>query len=180
MKRGAYVVKNIFLKELILLDFKANKFRFYNIEINRLSYNELQVVFHSGKLATKGTKTVKNTHSYEEAMALAYKKFYEIKVKSYKEKDDLMGWLGQKSANDKESINNKGKKSITRNPNKSPKSRKCVCDLCNKAIKPDIYDEIDKWGRGGGGWDKNKDTITYRKVLCIDCQWKHGVFKKRL
>jgi predicted DNA-binding WGR domain protein len=180
MKRGVCVVKNIFLKELILLDFKANKFRFYNIEINRLSYNELQVVFHSGKLATKGTKTVKNTHSYEEAMALAYKKFYEIKVKSYKEKEDLMGWLGQTNVKDKESTSNKKKNASNKNSNKSLKSKKYICDMCNKAIKPDIYDEINKWGRGGGGWDKNPDTLTYQNVLCIDCQWKHGIFKKRL
>ncbi|MFP3727137.1 WGR domain-containing protein [Priestia filamentosa] len=171
------MVKRIFLKEMILLDFHNDKYRFYNIEIHRLSYNELQVVFHSGKLGTKGTQTIKNTTSYEQAMALAYKRFYEKKVKNFQEKEDLIGWLGQNNSSDSHSI----EKSRAKNKHSKPhKSKDSSCDLCHNSIKADIYDEINKWGRGGGGWDKDKNSITYKKVLCIDCQFKHGIFKKRL
>ncbi|MDA1674655.1 WGR domain-containing protein [Bacillus cereus group sp. TH152-1LC] len=163
-------------KELILINFITDEYRFYNIEVESLSYNKLQVIFHHGKLGTKGTKHMKNTTSYKEAMALAYKKFYERKEKDYHEREDLMGWLGQSATTkqNKDDVQNKSK------PNTHHDSSKYRCDICNKQIKKGIYDEINKWGRGGGGWDKDKHSVTYKKVLCIECQWAHDIFKKRL
>jgi len=172
------MASNVLRKELVLINFKTDEYRFYNIEVNKISYSELQVVYHHGKLGTKGTKHIKESTSYKEAMSLAYKKIYEKKAENYHEKEDIMGWLGQldtnKDVHSKVSNHTKHHKESLANPNKYR------CDICKKHIKKEVYEEINKWGRSSGGWDKDENSISYKKVLCIDCQWKYDIFKKRL
>lgn len=167
-------------KELILLDLNEMKFQFYNITVESVGYNDLQIIFHYGKVNNKGTKQLIKSSSYKEAMAIAFQKFYEIKAKKYEEVEDMKGWLGQTDLPVAKSESNVQKENKFKKKKIKEAIKEFACDECKNSIKEEVYNEIDKWGRGGGGWDKNPSFVGYQKVLCIKCQWKHDIFKKRM
>lgn len=162
-------------KELVLIDFKKNLFRFYNVEVIALQYNDLQVIFHSGKLGNKGQQTVQRTSDYKHAMSLAYKKIVEKKAENFMNLEHMKAWLGQTEVVPiKPKAEKKPKKKYQNQPEEIP------CSSCNNPIKREIYNKIDEWARGQGNWDKDINFVGYEKVLCIDCQFKYDIFKKRM
>lgn len=163
--------KLILKKELILLDFKKDDFRFYNVEVLSVGYNQIQVITTYGSLGNKGRENIQrfegDENVYKEAMKLAYRKIYEKKSEGFVSKEKI-----QKTFTD--FLNEERKARKKKKPNQFS------CDLCNKAIKETIYRKIDEWARGEGNWDKDTSFVGYKKVLCLDCQIEHDVFKKKI
>jgi predicted DNA-binding WGR domain protein len=171
-------------KKLIMLNLIEDIYKYYNIQVLKVGYNDFHVIFHSGEVNKKGTKVLKTFKSHKEAMATAYSKFHEKKAEGFEEKEDMAGWLGQSEKRVKEKTGSKEKHVVKRRnletQNAEDKNHQYVCDDCKKPIKKEVYEEINKWGRNGGGWDKDVNFVGYQKVLCISCQWKYDIFKKRL
>lgn len=158
--------------ELVKINFFTDEFKFYNIEVIALSYHDLQVTFHHGKLGNKGTRTVHRTADYKEAMKRAANKVYELKDADYMDLEDMKGWLNQNSKQDKKA---------SKGTNVNSKSKKTLpCDECGSEIPEKIHKKINEWARGGGNWDKDVNMVCYQKVLCIDCQVEHDIYRKRL
>lgn len=178
--------KTLFKKESVLINFVEDIFRFYNIEVVRLGYNQFEIVIHYGKLGNKGTRNVIPVNDYKKAMAEAYNRYYEKKSMGYINKEDIMVWFkdtAELSKQYKQEDKPKNKKRNNyyqkQNSNKQNDSSKYKCDLCEKLLKPAVYFRINDWARNHGNWDKDKDFIGYKKVLCFDCQFKHDIFEKR-
>lgn len=158
--------KIILKKELVLIDFKKNAFKFYNVEVISLGYNDIQVIYTSGKLGNKGKTTMNRFIDFNEARKNAYKKIYDKKGEGFINKEHMIGWLGQSEDNHK-----KNEKNV---------QRKYKCSECKNDIKKVNYFKINEWARGEGNWDYDRKSPGYKKVLCIDCQFKHNIFRKRL
>lgn len=158
--------------ELVKIDFNSNEFKFFNVEVIALSYNDLQVTFHQGKLGNEGRRTVSRTSDYKSAMKKAANKVYELKDEDYIDLEDMKGWLHQNIKHDKRS-----KKS---NKEKKQPATMLPCDECGKDIPEKRYNKINEWARNSGNWDKDVNLVCYQKVLCIDCQIENDIYRKRL
>lgn len=157
--------------ELVKIDFNTNEFKFYNVEVIALGFNDLQVTFHHGKLGNEGRRTVHRTDSYKTAMKKAANMVHELKEEqNYMDLEDMKGWLNQ----------NTTEENLPKNKKKEKKKKTFPCDECGKSIPEKIYRKIDDWGRNSGNWDKDVNLICYKKVLCFDCQVEHDLYQKRL
>lgn len=161
-------------KELVFLDFRREEYKFYNVEVLSVGYNQLQVIFTYGKLGTKGREMVQRIdqgkETYKEALKVAYKKIYEKKTEGYisreKMEEGLKYALKQQIEDDKKQ--RESKKVITEKK----------CDFCPKKIKVELWNKINAWGRGGGNWDSDPSHPLYKKVICLDCQIEGNFFEK--
>lgn len=167
-------MKVLFSKESVLLNFEDEIFRFYNIKVIRKGPNQFEIISNYGKLGNKGTINVKKESNYKKAMAEAYNRYYEKKA---------IGYISKKKASDFFSKSAKMHSEYRKkeHPEKvfgKTNDVQYKCDLCQKALSPEIYHKINQWGRTGGNWDADEKFVGYKKVLCIDCQFKHNIFKK--
>ncbi|GAB6429157.1 hypothetical protein bcgnr5372_41030 [Bacillus luti] len=158
--------KTVFNQHLVLLDFEENKFRFFHVELIRLGRDKYHLVTTQGKLGNQGKKTLNTYVGYDEALSECRAKVYMKKKEGYSLLVEVKGAI--------EKLHKQ--KNKPRKYNK-PKS---VCDICSKEIEKEKYKMIDEWARGEGGWDKNPNGVAYKKILCIDCQIDHKLYKKRL
>jgi hypothetical protein len=97
-------------------------------------------------------------------MKFAYDKIYDKKGEGYVSQEKMI------AAIDALMRSERGQAKINQ-------ERLHKCDLCGKSIKPEVFNKINSWARGEGGWDVNPQSAGYRKVLCIDCQIEHDLFK---
>lgn len=168
-------------KELVLIDFNRKKFDFFNIEVITVGYNDIQVIFHQGKLTGKGSSRVhqfKGKDSFKEAMKTAYKKFYEKKEQGYISMKRMEE--GVKYAYKQEQITDNEKKKRKQKNSEAPLVKKHRCVLCKQPIHFSLYEKINTWGRGEGNWDYSDKSPLFNKVVCLDCQIDKGIFQKRL
>lgn len=163
------MAKQILLKELLLMDFVKNEFRFFTVEVLSVGFNEMQVIVSHGKLGNQGRESITRLTDFKESMKLAYKKIYDKKSEGFISKEKF-----QKSI---ESFVQEEKESRKKKKTSESSTR---CDLCQKSIRKEIYQKINEWARGEGNWDASADFVGYRKVLCLDCQIEKDIFKKRL
>lgn len=166
------MAKQILLKELVKIDFKEDEYRFFNVEVLSVGYNDMQVIVHFGKLGNKGRETITRVKDFKEAMKIAYQKIYDKKSDHYLSKEKMKSHI--------ESFVSREEKTQKSKRKKSKKTEQC--DLCSKGIRKEIYDKINDWARGKekGNWDYDKAFIGYKKVLCLDCQIEHDIFQKRM
>lgn len=166
------MAKVVLNKTLILIDFDKKDFKFETIEVKSVGYNDVQVHTVSGKLGNRGRESIKRFKGHDnvlkEAMKFAYKRIYDLK--------ESEGYLSERKL--KNAIIDLQKKEKTKR--KNVKENKYICNLCNSPIKPEIYRKINDWARGDGNWDKDPKFVGYKKVLCLDCQIEHDIFKKRI
>lgn len=163
------MAKEIFRRDLVLIDFKENVFKFYNIEVLSVGYNELQFITHQGKLGNTGKQTMQRTSEFKVAMQLADDKFREKKREGYVEVELIKAMLGQTTPTTK-----------TKKEPSTKEKKDCFCGTCSKPIPSDIYAKINEWGRKEAGWDKDINFIGYQKVLCMTCQFKYDIYKKKM
>ena len=178
--------KKLLDKQLVYLDFTKNVFKFYNVEVLSIGYNEVQVIFTFGTLGNKGRNTVdiftdKNSSKKDkssvlkEAMKKAYKKIYEKKSEGYislqKMEEGLKHAIKLDNIAEKEEKNKKSQK------NKIIK--KTNCDQCKNIIDEKLYEKIDSWARGSGNWDLDPTKEFYKKVFCLDCQIEKNIFQHK-
>lgn len=162
-------------KELVLIDFNKKKFEYYNIEIISVGYNDMQVIFHSGRLTGKGISRVyqfKGENAYAEAMKLAFQRLKKKKEEGFIDKEHIITGLNYAFELNKKEATAK-KKSQTKQKKKS-------CDFCNKDIDNKLYRRINLWARNEGNWDFSEDSPLYKKVVCIECQMNRGIFQKKV
>lgn len=188
------MAKEILRKELVYLNFKTQEARFFNIEVLSVGYNQMQVITTNGTFNNKGRVSIHRfdgENAFKEANKLAYKKMFEKKSEGFAETSDVAKW--HDAFNDKQldahlkavkkipDIKMKKSKPNWTTPEKTStvNLQETRCNLCDKYIKKEIYNKIDDWGRGEGNWDANKDFIGFQKVLCLDCQIEHDIFKKK-
>ncbi|WP_088362799.1 WGR domain-containing protein [Bacillus cereus] len=164
-------------KELVYLDFNRGEFKFFNVEIISLGYNDIQVMFQSGKLGTKGKISVHRFNTGEQpfknAMKFAYNKIFEKELQGFLSVEKVEN--GIRYAAKKESNKNKQNDNTSKNTNK-----KCGCSICKQPIHFKLYEKINSWGRGEGNWDFSSKSPLYQKVACLDCQIELGIFQKRI
>lgn len=164
--------KQLLKKELILIDFVKNEFKFFNIELLSVGYNQLQIITNYGKLGNKGTENIYRVTELKEAYKIFYRKIYE--------KKDL-GYLSRRKVSEAITAatsfirKEESQKDFTKNDMK-----KFHCSLCNKELKKSTYEKINQWARGEANWDKDFKFIGYKKVLCVECQIEHDIFKKKM
>ncbi|MED2737760.1 hypothetical protein [Bacillus toyonensis] len=161
-------------KELVYLDFNRGEFKFFNVEIISLGYNDIQVMFHSGKLGTKGKIYVHRFNTgdqpFKNAMKFAYNKIFEKELQGFLSVEKVEN--GIRYAAKQESNKNK-------NTNKNT-NKKCSCALCKQPIHFKLYEKINSWGRGEGNWDYSPNSTLFHKVACLDCQIELGIFQKKI
>lgn len=163
------MAKEIFKRDLVLIDFNKDVFKFYNIEVLSVGYNELQFITHQGKLGNNGKQLIQRTSEFKVAMQLADDKFREKKREGYVEVELIKALLGQSTPTSK-----------TKKEQPPKEKKDCFCGTCNKPIPSDIYAKINEWGRKEAGWDKDINFIGYQKVLCMTCQFKYDIYKKKM
>lgn len=169
--------KELLKKELVFLDFRREEYKFYNVEVLSVGYNQIHVIFTFGKLGTKGREMVERLaegeHTYKEAMKIAYRKIYDKKSEGFisreKMEEGLKYALQQQIEDDKKQRESSKKKTLEKS-----------CDFCQKKIKAELWDKINTWGRGEGNWDSNPDHPLYKKVICLDCQIEGDYFQKKM
>lgn len=171
--------KQLFYKELVYLNFDKQEFKFYNVEILSVGYNQIQVITCYGKLGTKGrehmTRFEGREDVFKESRKFAYNKIYEKKN---------MGYLSLEKT--KEAIANMNKdikkpkkqQSVKKQPEKRRIPFGYDCDKCRKTISLSMYEKINEWARGEGNWDSIPDL--HEKIYCLDCQFDLDIFKKKL
>ena len=167
------MAKEVLKKEYVYVDFDKNEFRFYNVTVLSVGYNQMQVIMSHGRLGNKGRENITRLDDYKEAMKLAYRKIYEKKSEGFvskeKTKEFFQSFL----------LEEKNKKKQTKPAAVRKKEpRLCRCDACKKTIRESIYKKIEQWARGEGNWDS--EPTLYNKVLCLDCQIEKDIFKKRI
>lgn len=168
--------KELLKKDLVFLDFRREEYKFYNVEVLSVGYNQVQVIFTYGKLGTKGREMIErlsdSSDVLKEAMKIAYRKIYEKKGEGYisreKMEEGLKYALRQQMEDDKNQ----------RKTKKQPPEK--ACDFCRKKIKLELWEKINKWGRGEGNWDSDASHPLHGKVICLDCQIEGDYFEKRL
>lgn len=165
-----FLSKQILLKELVYCDFKKNEFRFFNVEVLSVGYNDMQVIVHFGKLGNKGRESITRLKDFKESMKIAYKKIYDKKSEGYISREKFEKAM--------EELMEKEKKS--KQFRKRKKESSYHCDLCKKSIRKEIYQKIEEWARGEGNWDYDPSFIGYKKILCLDCQIEQDIFKKKM
>jgi predicted DNA-binding WGR domain protein len=189
------LAKEIIKKELVFINYTKKEARFFTIEVLGVGYKQVQVITTYGSFNNKGRELINRFEgetAYKDAKKLAYRKMFEKKAEGFIEAADLEKWHSafddkrfESHLNTLNLIDNSKTKSAsfkkTLKKNKEPihDNKKNFCDLCGKFIKTDIYNKINDWGRGEGNWDANKEFIAYQKVLCLDCQIEHEIFKKK-
>lgn len=146
------------------MDLDENLFKFYNVEVLRLGRGKYQLITTAGKLTGKGKPHLKSFFEYDDVMNEAREKIKLKKKEGFAERVDVKKALFP--------VFPKGKQ--------PDDSSSYTCDLCYKSIEEDNYRKIKEWARGEGGWDNNPAKAYYQKVLCIECQIEHGVYRKRL
>jgi hypothetical protein len=168
------MAKEILEKELVLFDYIKKKFLFFHIKVTSVGYNEVQISMIEGKLGNRGREQIirfeKDKNALKNAMKIAYKHIYDKKADGYISIAKIslaINSIQQKEKNEKKKRMEKEKASFQ-------------CDLCEKPIKPEIYKKIDEWARAGGNWDFDDQFIGFKKVLCLDCQIEHDIFKKKV
>lgn len=185
--------KQIEKKELVFIDYERNIAKFFTIELLSVGYNQMQVISNTGHFNNKGREHIvrfDGESAFKEAKKLVYKRFLEKKSEGFVEKADIQKWhlsfhekyfdedltrisLWKQTKRKKAPVVNK------QAPLLSPVETNGKCGSCKKLISPKMYDKINGWGRGEGNWDSDASFIGYQKVLCIDCQIEHDVFKKK-
>lgn len=159
--------KQVLKKDMVLISLTKNLFYFYNVEVLSIGYNEIQVIVGHGSLGNRGRENIKRFTDFKEAMKFAYDKIYEKKGEGYVSREKMEASIGALMRKER------GRDQVAR-------ERTFKCDLCGKSIQEEVYKKIDDWARSKGGWDKNPQGIAYKKVLCIDCQIEHDIFKNKL
>lgn len=167
-------------KELVLIDFSRKKFEFHTIEIVSVGFNDMQVIFHSGKLTGKGISRVhqfKGEKAYAEAMKLAYQRLRKKKEEGFIEKEYMIEGINYAIDLDKKE---NGKKEKKKEKKANLKKEKKHCDFCQKEIEWKLYKKIVEWARNEGNWDYHENSPLFNKIACIECQQDKGIFQKRL
>jgi predicted DNA-binding WGR domain protein len=172
-------------KQLVYLDFRQNDYKFYDVEVLSVGYNDVQVIIRSGVLGNKGRQTIerfsdKKTSSnkdatvLKEAMKFAYTKIYERKSKGYISREKMEEGLKYAIKLDSQMEKQKKIKSS------SQPEKILECDSCKKPIDKNLYDKIYNWARdtSKGNWDSDPTRETYKKVFCLDCQIEKEIFQK--
>jgi predicted DNA-binding WGR domain protein len=180
------VSKKLLDKQLVYLDFTKNEFKFYNVEVLSIGYNEVQVILTSGALGNKGRNNVElftdknptkkdKSSVLKEAMKKAYKKIYEKKSEGYislqKMEEGLKHAIKLDNIAEKEEKNKKNNKKVV--------MKKTNCDQCKNIIDEKLYTKIDSWARGSGNWDLDPTKECYKKVFCLDCQIEKDIFQRK-
>lgn len=189
------MAKEIIKKELVYMDFneKIPVGKFYYIELLSVGYRQMQVIFNYGSFNNKGRENIirfNGDNSFKEAKTLFYNKFLEKKAEGYLEKKDIQKWNSSFHDNffeehiqiiDEYRDKKRAEYRKTKKDEKIFKEKASMhkCDLCHKNIPEKLFNKINDWARGDGQWDKTKDFIGYKKILCIDCQIEHDIFKKK-
>lgn len=168
--------KQIMKKELVFINFKKQEFRFYNVELLSVGFNELHMITHYGNLGNKGKESIVRFSDFNEATKASYKKIYEKKSDGYMSVERIAKTLEDLYKNE---MKEKKNPYVPKNTSKNVSKNAHVCGVCGKKIDSVLYKKIDDWARGEGGWDHQEDFIGYKKVLCIDCQIDHDIFKKK-
>lgn len=171
--------KTLFKKELILIDFEKNEFNFYNVEILSVGFNQLQVITNYGKLGNKGKESIVRLEDLKEAYKVAYKRIFDRKELGYISRRKLSEAITAASSFIRHEEKNNDKKP-QRKKNFDNNNKTKECDVCKKSIAINSYNKINNWARNEGNWDKDKNFIGYNKVLCIECQIEHDIFKKKM
>lgn len=181
------MAKTLLSKELFFIDLKTNTARFFALELISVGYNKIQMVSTHGNMNGKGRSSLKffeGENSFSVSKKMFYSKTLELKAQGYYEKQDLEKWLSLfdewrlKENVDLINENIESKKEL-RKKIKKEKDASFKCSSCGSKIKEETYHKINEWARGEGGWDKDKNFVGYQKVLCINCQIEHDIFKKK-
>lgn len=186
MKRGARMAKKLLDKQLVYLDFSQNSFKFYNVEVLSVGFNEVQVIFTYGTLGNKGRKTIEQfdspksakkseSNALKDAMKKAYKKIYEKKSEGFISRQKMEE--GLKHAIKLDNLAEKEAKNKFKKKEDIKKFFKC--DLCKNPIDEKLYDKINSWARNTGKWDIDPSKEHYQKVYCLDCQIEKDIFQRK-
>lgn len=138
----------------------------------------MQVIVNYGKLGNKGRESITRfdgESAFVDAKKSFLKKVYDKKSEGYISREKMTKAINEFSLKEIKKEKEKRKKRY-----KTKYDTKTKCDLCQSPIKENVYKKINEWARGGGNWDNDKNFIGYKKVLCLDCQVEHDVFKKRV
>lgn len=142
------------------IDFKEERYRFCRIELVRIGRETIQLTSTSGRLGTKGKRTLMWESLYteenlNEAIERARQHLKAKKGEGFRFESDLTTLLGKERQGN-------------------------CCDGCGTEIPDDLYAKINEWARGDGGWDRETTCPGKGKVFCIPCQTEHGLYRKRL
>ena len=152
-------MKRYVVYRLADIDFEEGRYRFCHIELVRVGRETLQLTSTSGRLGTKGKRTMLEEVPFSEKelerVILRARTFMRAKkAEGFRFESDLRELLKGE----------RGKR----------------CDGCGTDIPDDLYAKIDEWARGEGGWDRERTCFGKGKVLCIACQTEHGLYRRRV